>query len=309
MQVAVLQQFLRSLVPALEAGEARPAARRLDEACRTLDPFRGLGLDEFAAFLARADEYQRAGTVRAPSPADLKVERLSAALSRLDRGAGSEAELAAAQVEVARAVTELAAEVGLKGTVAPDPKWAAARAARARLAPHLQAVRDLAARIAAPEAYAEPAVRDGMARLEAALDRDALKAVGAEFGVRVTAAAKPVKVIADVLAKLTGHPPPKAKPAGRTKAAAGPVDPALVDGHARRLSELVARSADPDAVPDAEVEAELDRLKPLPKPALVEVATRAGIEGVKARDATSAILQRVRNRLTAARRARERAEV
>ncbi|MBO0699018.1 MAG: hypothetical protein J2P46_11535, partial [Zavarzinella sp.] len=180
---------------------------------------------------------------------------------------------------------------------------------RARLAPHLQAARELAARITSPEAYADSEVRDGMARMEAALDRDALKALGAEFGVKVTVAAKPAKVIADVLAKLTGHTPPKAKAAGRARAAAEAVDPALVEAHARRLADLVARSADPDAVSEADVEAELDRLKRLPKPALVETVTRAGIEGVKPRDALSAILQRVRNRLTAARRARERAEV
>ncbi|MBO0697063.1 MAG: hypothetical protein J2P46_01595, partial [Zavarzinella sp.] len=117
-------------MPALEAaGDGRSAARSLDEACRALDPFRSLGLPEFAAFLARADEYQRAGTVRVPGPADLKVERLSAALSRLDRGAATEGDLAAAHADVARAMTELAREAGLKGTVAPDPKWAAAQAA------------------------------------------------------------------------------------------------------------------------------------------------------------------------------------
>ena len=66
MQVAALQLFLRSLVPALEAGEARSVARSLDEACRALDPFGPLGLTEFTAFLARADEYQRSGSVRVP---------------------------------------------------------------------------------------------------------------------------------------------------------------------------------------------------------------------------------------------------
>ena len=56
-------------------------------------------------------------------------------------------------------------------------------------------------------------------------------------------------------------------------------------------------------------EEELSRLKALPKPALYEVVTRAGVEGVKPRDGVGPILTRVRNRLTAARRARERAEV
>jgi hypothetical protein len=311
MQVAALQQFLRSLVPALEAaGDGRVAARSLDEAVRALDPFRALALPEFAAFLARAEEYRRAGAVRAPGPAELRAEGLTAALTRLGaaRDTGSEADLSAAQADLARAVGEVAREAGLKGAITPDPRWAAEQAGRARLAPHVNAVRELAARITSPDSYADPAVRDRIIRLEAALDRDALKAVGAEFGVRVTPTAKSDKVVPDIVARLSGHRPPKMKSA-RTKASAEPVDPGQVADHARRLSELVARSTDPDALSDAQVETELDRLKRLPKPALVEVVTRAGVDGVKPRDALTAILQRVRNRLTAARRARERAEV
>ena len=83
----------------------------------------------------------------------------------------------------------------------------------------------------------------------------------------------------------------------------------MVEENARRLTALVDRSADPAAVTDADVDAELARLKALPKAALYEVVTRAGIEGVRPKDAASAVLTRVRNRLTAARRARDRAEV
>src|SRR5947209_901249 len=146
MQVAALQLYLRSLVPALEAGEARSAARWVDEACRALEPFRPLGLSEFAAFLVRADEFQRTGTVRVPGPADLRAEALLAAAQRLASGGDP----AAAQAEIAKAVNELAREAGLKGTLKPDAKWAEARAARARVEPHLQAIRELAGRITSP---------------------------------------------------------------------------------------------------------------------------------------------------------------
>ena len=88
MRVAALQQFLRSLVPALEAGEARAAARWVDEAAGALAPFGPLGLAEFAAFLARADEYQRTGAVRVPGAADQRAAGLLAALARLDAGDG-----------------------------------------------------------------------------------------------------------------------------------------------------------------------------------------------------------------------------
>ena len=292
-------------MPALEAaGEARSAARWLDEACRALDPFRPLGLAEFTAFLARAEEYQRTGAVRVPGGADLRAEGLFAATRRLTTADG---DVAAAQAEVARAVNELAREAGLKGTLTPDPKWAEAQAARRRVAPHLEAIRALAGRITAPELYADESVRAEIARLEGTLDRDTLKAVGTEFGAKTTAKSAPVKVLAAVLVKLTGHRPPKAKRGAKSPAA--PPDPAVVEEHARRLADLIERSADPAAVADADVDDELARLKALPKPALYEVVTRAGVEGVKPRDGVGPILTRVRSRLTATRRARERAEV
>jgi hypothetical protein len=304
MQVAALQLYLRSLVPALEAGDARPAARWVDEAASALAPFGSLGLAEFAAFLARADEYRRTGAVRVPTTADRRAEAVLATVARLDAAGG---DVAAAQAEVARAVTELARETGLKGNLTPDPKWAADRAARARVAPHLAAIRSLAGRISSPEHYADESIRGEIARLEGVLDRDTLKAVGTEFGVKTTAKSAPAKVLGEVLIKLTGHAPPKTKRGA--KAATEPPDPAVVEEHARRLTGLIERSANPDAVSDAEVEDEIARLKALPKAALYEVVTRAGVEGVKPRDAASAVLARVRNRLTAARRARERTEV
>lgn len=275
----------------------------MDEACRALEPFRPLGLAEFTAFLARAEEYDRTGAVRVPGGADLRAEELLAATGRL----AAADDLPAAQAAVARAVNELAREAGLKGTLTPDPKWAEAQAARRRIAPHLEAIRTLAGRITAPEVYTDESIRAEIARLEGALDRDTLKAVAAEFGIKTTARSAGGKVLGDVLVKLTGHQPPKAKRG--TKAAAAPPDPAVVEQHARRLADRIERSADPEAIPDADVEDELARLKALPKPTLYEVVARAAIEGVKPADTAGAILTRVRNRLTATRRARERAEV
>jgi hypothetical protein len=305
MQVAALQLFLRSLVPALEAaGDARSAARSVDEACRALDPFGTLAMAEFAAFLVRAEEYQRTGAVRVPGAADLRAEQLLAAVGRL---MGVDGDVSTVQAEVAKAMATLAGESGLKGKLTPDPMWASARAIRTRAAPHLQAIRTLAGRITSPELYADESVRAEIARLESALDRDTLKTVATEFGVKTTAKSMPAKVLAGILVKLSGHEPPKAKRG--SKAPAAPPDPAVVDENVRRLSSLIERAGDPDAVSDAEVNEELARLKSLPKPTLYEVVSKAGIEGVKPRDGVDSILTRVRSRLTAARRARERAEV
>lgn len=277
----------------------------MEEACRALDPFRPLGLAEFAAFLARAEEYSRTGLVRVPGAGDLRAEELLAAAARL--GSAGDADLATAQAEVARTVNALAREAGLKGTITPDPKWAQAQIARARVAPHLHAIRNLAGRITSPEAYADEAVRQETSRLEAVLDRDTLPVVGAEFGVPASARATTAKVLAAVLVKVSGHAPAKPKRGG--KAPAAPLDPAVVEEHARRLAALVERSADPDALSEPEVEDEIARLEALPKPVLFEVVSRAGIDGVKRTDGVAAMTTRVRNRLTATRRARERAEV
>lgn len=303
MQVAALQLYLRSLVPALEAGDARPAARWVDESASALAPFGSLPVAEFAAFLARADEYRRTGAVRVPTAADRRAEALVAAIARLDAGG----DIAAAQADVARAINDLAREAGLKGAVTPDPKWAADRAARARVGPHVAAIRALAGRVTSPEQYADESVRAEIARLEGVLDRDSLKAVGTEFGIRTTAKSAPAKVLGEVLVKLSGHAPPKAKRAA--KSTAEPPDPAVVEENVRRLAGLIERSSVPEAISDADIDGELARLKALPKPALYEVVTRAGVEGVKPRDAVAAVLARVRGRLTAARRARERTEV
>ena len=299
MQVATLQLFLRSLVPALAAGEAHTSARLLDAACTTLEPFRTLGLAEFAAFLTRAEEYQRTGTVRVP---DLEVESLLAALARLNGP-----DVAAGQQDVANALDGLGRNAGLKGTLKPDPKWAEARATQARVAPLIKAIRDLASRITSPDLYADEVIRSEIVRLEALLDVDSLKAVGAEFGVTASARSAASKVLADVLAKLSGKKPPKATRAG--KAADVIVDPSVIKQRVDSLRQLVELSADPDVVPFESVEDELNLLKALPKTALFEVVTHAGVDGVKAKDSVKAILLHVRNRLTAARRARDRAEV
>lgn len=273
---------------------------------RALDPFQSLSVADFAAFLARAKEYQAAGAVRVPEAGEQEADKLIKLVARLSDAAKSpsQGDLARSQQEVAAAIQSLAANAGLKGKLSPDPKWADAQAARARVAPHVQAVYDLAPRIISPEVYNDPPIREAIARLEG-LDRESMIAVAAEFGIKATARSKPTKVIGDVLTKLTGHKPAKA----RTTAKATSVDPAVIEEHGRRLAALVQRSSDPEAMSDSEVESELARLKALGKPTLFEVANRSGIEGVRSGDSASAILDRVRLRLTAARRARERAEV
>jgi hypothetical protein len=70
MNVAVLQQFLHSLVPPLRAaGSSEPAIAQLENACRVLEPFRDRQLAEFGQFLTRCQDYEHQGHWPTLSPA------------------------------------------------------------------------------------------------------------------------------------------------------------------------------------------------------------------------------------------------
>ena len=302
MKVGVLQQFLRSLVPALEAAGDGKTAGEVRNSLAALDPFEPLDVSEFGAFLVRANEYRADGAVTIPGPGEQQVESLAKLLTRLNQATEG---IPSLQQEIAAAVQNLAALAGLKGTLKPEPKWAEAQASKARVAPHRKALLELAARIISPDAYEEPIVQEGMARLAEQLDPASLKLLAAEFEVKTTAKSQSAKVIGDLLAKLSGQQPPKIK----AKAKSASVDPAVVEEHARRLMALIERSINPDAVNDSDVAAELARLKTLSPPTLFEVVVRSGMNEARSSESKSALLKRVQAELTAARRARERAEV
>lgn len=287
-------------MPALEAAGDRKVAADLAETSSALNPFQTLDITDFSAFLSRAQDYHARGAVAVPGPGEQQAENVLKWVGKLK---ASPENVQATQQELAGELQKLMEQSGLKAKITLDPKWSEAQAAKSRIAPHVKAIYDLAARIIAPDVYNDPSIREGITQLESELKGETLKAVAGEFGIKATAKAKPAKVVMEILTKLCGHQPQKTK--GKTAS----VDPAVVDEHARRLAALVERSADPDAVSEAEVETELARLKELSKSMLVEVIARAGVDGVRLSDSVPSLLQRVRNRLTAARRAQERAEV
>lgn len=291
-------------MPALEAAGDRKVSVDLAETSSALDPFQALDVADFSAFLMRAQEFHAHGAVAVPGPGEQQAESVLKLVGKLNEAATqSSGNLQATQHELASELNKLMAQAGLKGKLTLDPKWAEAQVAKSRISPYLKAIYEVAARIVAPDVYNDPSIRERIAHLESELTGETLKAVAGEFGIKATAKAKPGKVVTEILTKLCGHQPQKAK--GKTAS----VDPAVVDENARRLAALVERSANPDAVGEVEVEAELATLKGLPKATLVEVIARAGVDGVRSGDPIPAILQRVRNKLTAARRAHERAEV
>jgi len=259
-------------------------------------------LSAFATFLTRAKDYQANGHVSVPTPGEQQVKTLGEILERLYASAD---EIPTLQNEAAAALQAIAARAGLKGKLSADQKWAEARALQARLAPLRAALFELAARVNSPEAYDEPVVRDGIARFADRIDVGSLKALAAEQGIKVSAKSQSAKVVSDMLAKRSGHKPLKASP----KSKAAIVDPAVVEEYARRLAAMIDRSVDPSAISQTDVEAELSRLKELSPATLFEIVIRVGIREARPSEKKPALLNRVRNELTAARRARERAEV
>jgi hypothetical protein len=80
--------------------------------------------------------------------------------------------------------------------------------------------------------------------------------------------------------------------------------------HHERLAHLAERSRDPDAVADHEVESALAEAGKLSREAMYKLMHDSGMgEEIRPRDTKTRMLQRLRLRLTAAKRARERAEV
>jgi hypothetical protein len=304
MNVATLQQFLRSLAPALQAAGSGPrVAQDLERACRGLEPFGTLDLDTFAGFLARCAEFQRSGSVAPSSGSDLGpvqqvLRRLDQARERL--GAGDPAartELLQAQRELGEVLTRLTDAAGLTGKLKGE-KWVKQQADLARARAHARAFRELAARITDAAAYDRDDIRADMSRLEKEVTADEWKLLSTEFGL--PSSTKGAKGIGEVLAKLTGHRPAKAK-APRKPAAA--VDEAKVTQYADALRALLERAKTEAQLPEAEVDDQLNRLEGLGKDELIAVATRAGVE----RPGRSAgeVLNKIKTRLTAGRRVTE----
>src|SRR5437764_5491309 len=59
MKVSVLQQFLRSLAAPLQSAGAAKPANDLEQTCQALEPFADQDFAEFAAHLARTEEFHR----------------------------------------------------------------------------------------------------------------------------------------------------------------------------------------------------------------------------------------------------------
>ncbi|WP_020475579.1 hypothetical protein [Zavarzinella formosa] len=307
MNVSTLQQFLRSLAVALQTTDTGlRTARDIDGAIRGLEPFRGLDLETFAAFLAKCDDFQRTGAVPTTAKIDLgALESSLQQITQLRTGAGdratAKAELVGAQNALKAELTNLAMTAGLKGAFKPDPKWIDQQLSTIAVKAHAASLRELAVRIVGPEAFEAEDIKAEKQRLEKAITAAEWKLLAAEFSL--PASTKGAKGIEEVLFKLTGHRPVKTK--APKKAPATP-DAAKVTPHANRLAVLLERAKTEVQIPEAEIAAELKLLEDLTPPELVAVATQAGI--VKPGKSKKEVLGRIEDKLSAGKRVMDQTE-
>jgi len=305
MRASALQEFLRSLGGPLAAVGVPPkSAADLRAAADALEPFRDLDLDRLADFLRRADEFRRAGAVPVADAAGADAIRAAArrvaegllALPAADPAAvrDLEARIARAKQEFQEAVAALAGSFGSKVKFTDDRKWLPGLREQAAARRAADALRRLLPRITSAEAYRDPAVQAEIDQLAAAGDK-ALKAAARELGAAGTGKGR--KFVESVLAGLTGFAAAPAKAARKGRPAA---DPARVAEVVRELRATAERAKDPAAVPDAEVDATIDRLKAEFSAAELKAIAKE-VAGVAVRGGADALLE-IRAKLTETRR-------
>jgi hypothetical protein len=276
MNVAVLQQFLHSLVPPLQAGGGQPAASNLDTACRALEPFRERNVAEFAEFLTRCQDYERQGHWPSRSPsiagdlideptAGQYADRLRALLQR-EATAGMPSAHAQGELKKLERLLQVgplqtvARHVGVSAPAAKKPalikqivgqltgqpvtdKPASRRPAKLDDA----GVRSLADRL--QQVAGTPALDGELQQLESQ-QVPVLKSVAAMLGVKVTSRTK-TAVLGAIRSRLT----PAAPPAEAPNANAGEVDRWV------EIVKALKAKAEVPGAPEDEIEMELRRLQ------------------------------------------------
>ena len=268
MKASALQEFLRSLGGSL--GAVGIPARSLD-GLRAIEqlftPFADLDLEQAADFLKRAAEYRGSGEVSTVSVAGIaevtqSARQLGESVLTLGTADGATAAEAEAHFLTERqalqtAMSTLAKQFGLSATFKETKNWLQELRGATAIANVTESVRQLQSQITSAESYQSDPVKAEVERL-AATDTKVLKAAAAQLNITGTGTGK--KFVESVLAKLTGIDIKPPKPAKKPKAPEPTATDEQVEAMVANLQAMVEKAKDPDAVPDAEIEAILNRV-------------------------------------------------
>jgi hypothetical protein len=135
MNVAELQQFVRSLIQPLSTSGASKVAGELDRICTGFEPFKDMTLAQFTDFLSQAEAYQRDGTLpigsraRRKSATAIDRDKVAKAAQQVqqlyERAADPELQYTAIEAEIKKLdkalnkdeVIAVAGEVGIAGSL------------------------------------------------------------------------------------------------------------------------------------------------------------------------------------------------
>jgi hypothetical protein len=277
MKVRVLQQFLRNLIPPLEASAAPgQTIAGLQRACEGFDPFRDKDIADFAEFLTRAAAYERDGkwpSINPPIHGRILDEP-------------------SAQEYARRLRTFLEREVP-SGSPIPDD----VRAELNRLAKRLKAaqVKEMARELQVEDSFrgAKQGLEPRVKELVGQLTGPNLKALAASLGANRNARRK--EGWNEIILSALRTPP------GETR------EMSSSESKVTRLAEIIgalkAKADGPDA-PFDEIDAELRSLEEqMDRDEAIAVAKRIGI--VRHLDSRTEAVEEIRRKVFEMKRARE----
>jgi hypothetical protein len=292
-----LQEFLRNLGGSLAAvGVQQKSLHDLQAVAHLFEPFKDFDLGQLTDFLKRAAEYrsgEKLPVAAVPGLADVTTAscQVSEAVHALGVAEMAQVPDRESHITKTREVLQTALKTvgehfGLTLTFKENKKWLpnlskkvvekhagemaeaaklqAAEAAKAAIAKPVAAFQQLRSQITTHESYQSDVVKAAIHEL-AATDVKILKSAAGELGASGASGGRPFdgnKYIESVLMMLTGvaYKTPKPAKVKATKATVPDAPVEQVDAIVKSLQDMLDKTKDPDAVPDSEIDAILNRV-------------------------------------------------
>lgn len=297
MHIRVLQQFVSSLQAPLKSVGATGEVETLAAA---LEPFAEWDVPTFSGFLEAAEAYRRDGAVRVPAPEDASLIRLNETFAAIRDGVKQGCEgVLERQKDASAILAKIGQAVGLTVSAKVDKKWLDRQHAAARSEELVRRVRELASRIIGPESYAAPELQSDLDAVDSLSAAD-WKLLDQALGTKSTGKGR--AKAESLLARLSGHQPPKKV---KAKAAKASPSPEQILPYVQRLKDRMERSNDRDLFPRMEVDEQIRELDALDKD-MVSAILREASFPVGPKETKPKMLEKLRDFLDAGHRAFER---